>query len=128
VISVPSYSIHRDPGVWGEDVEEFRPERWFEKERQDDIQRTFNPFSYGPRYRTAEFAYDVTCLSHPCRGCVGRNLASMELLIILSSVFRRFDIVLEHPEETVSTCLSLKFICLMLFFSLRHARASCASQ
>lgn len=37
-----------------------------------------------------------------CRACVGRNLASLELLIIISSVFRRFDIVLEHPDETVS--------------------------
>jgi benzoate 4-monooxygenase len=35
------------------------------------------------------------------RACVGRNLASMELLIILSSVFRRYDIVLEHPEDKV---------------------------
>jgi cytochrome P450 len=54
VLSVPSYTIHRDPGVWGDDVEEFRPERWFEKARQDDMQRTFNPFSYGPRYDSGE--------------------------------------------------------------------------
>ena len=49
VVSVPSYTIHRDKGVWGEDPEVFRPERWFE---QDDemMQKTFNPFSYGPRY------------------------------------------------------------------------------
>jgi benzoate 4-monooxygenase len=49
VLSVPSYTIHRDPAVWGDDVEEFRPERWFETERQEAMQRTFNPFSYGPR-------------------------------------------------------------------------------
>ena len=34
--------------------------------------------------------------------CVGRNLASLELLIIISSIFRRYEIVLEHPEEPVS--------------------------
>jgi benzoate 4-monooxygenase len=49
VLSVPSYSIHRDPAVWGDDVESFRPERWFEEERKEAIGRTFNPFSYGPR-------------------------------------------------------------------------------
>ncbi len=49
VLSVPSYSIHRDKGIWGDDVEVYRPERWFERD-QADIQKTFNPFSFGPRY------------------------------------------------------------------------------
>lgn len=48
VLSVPSFSIHRDKAIWGDDVEEYRPERWFERD-QSDIQKTFNPFSYGPR-------------------------------------------------------------------------------
>ena len=47
-MSVPSYTIHRDPEIWGNDVEVFRPERWFEQD-QAGIQKTFNPFSYGPR-------------------------------------------------------------------------------
>jgi benzoate 4-monooxygenase len=46
---VPSFTIHRDPSVWGPDIEAFRPERWFEAERKDAMQRTFNPFSVGPR-------------------------------------------------------------------------------
>ena len=48
IVSVPSFSIHRDKAVWGEDVETYRPERWFER-NQADIQKTFNPFSTGPR-------------------------------------------------------------------------------
>lgn len=48
VLSVPTFTIHRDARVWGSDVEAFRPERWFEI-KQDDIQRAFNPFSFGPR-------------------------------------------------------------------------------
>lgn len=48
VLSVPSYTIHRNPEVWGEDVEIFRPERWFERDAAA-IQKTFNPFSFGPR-------------------------------------------------------------------------------
>ena len=51
VVSVPSYSIHRDKAIWGEDVEDYRPERWFER-NQADIQKTFNPFSTGPRQVT----------------------------------------------------------------------------
>ena len=52
VLSVPSYTIHRDPRVWGEDVEEYRPERWFDGD-QDAILKTFNPFSFGPRLVTS---------------------------------------------------------------------------
>jgi benzoate 4-monooxygenase len=51
IVSVPSYSIHRDKTIWGEDVETYRPERWFER-NQADIQKTFNPFSTGPRQAT----------------------------------------------------------------------------
>ncbi|KZT25634.1 cytochrome P450 monooxygenase, partial [Neolentinus lepideus HHB14362 ss-1] len=84
VLSVPTYTIHRDKGVWGEDADVFRPERWFEID-QADINKAFNPFSYGPR------------------SCVGRNLASMELLIIISSILRRYHFVLENPEKKFDT-------------------------
>ncbi len=48
ILSVPSYTIHRDPEVWGDDIEEYRPDRWFERDNVL-IQKTFNPFSLGPR-------------------------------------------------------------------------------
>lgn len=48
VLSVPTYTIHRDKEIWGEDCEAFRPERWFEQDK-NGIQKTFNPFSFGPR-------------------------------------------------------------------------------
>ncbi len=55
VLSVPSYTIHRDEKIWGDDIESFRPERWFERD-STDIQKTFNPFSIGPR-----------CADAPCQ-------------------------------------------------------------
>ncbi|KAF9010111.1 cytochrome P450 monooxygenase pc-bph [Cyathus striatus] len=84
VLSVPSYSIHRDPTIWGEDVEVYRPERWFEQDYAA-MQKTFNPFSVGPR------------------ACLGRNLAFLELQIIVGSILRRFDFVLEHPDQKLET-------------------------
>jgi len=84
VLSVPSYTIHRDPEIWGKDVEAFRPERWFEQD-QAGIQKTFNPFSCGPR------------------SCVGKNLANMELLIFVATIFRRYTFTLESPEEHLDT-------------------------
>ncbi|KAL5522614.1 hypothetical protein ACEPAG_8631 [Sanghuangporus baumii] len=78
VLSVPMYTVHRDPDVWGADADVFRPERWFERDPVK-LQKSFHPFSFGPR------------------ACVGRNLAMMELLLIISSIFHRYDIVLEQP-------------------------------
>ena len=49
VLSVPTYTIHRDVNVWGADVEAFRPERWSEGDATA-MNKAFNVFSYGPRY------------------------------------------------------------------------------
>lgn len=71
VLSVPAYTIHHSKEIWGEDADEFRPERWFDiNERQKNA---FIPFSYGPR------------------SCVGRNVAEMELALIVGTVFRRYE-------------------------------------
>jgi len=84
VLSVPSYTIHRDDRIWGDDVESFRPERWFERD-PSDIQKTFNPFSTGPRCANTRLVKN----SHTsCRACIGRNLAFLELQIIIGSIIR----------------------------------------
>lgn len=48
ILSVPTYTTHRDTSVWGADVEEFRPERWLEGDVKE-MQKAFAPFSIGPR-------------------------------------------------------------------------------
>jgi len=78
VLSVPSYTIHHSKEIWGDDADDFRPERW-EKltERQKEA---FIPFSYGPR------------------ACVGRNVAEMELALIVATTFRRYEFELYQGE------------------------------
>ncbi|EJC97643.1 cytochrome P450 monooxygenase pc-bph [Fomitiporia mediterranea MF3/22] len=80
VLSAPTYTIHRDPKVWGEDADVFRPERWLERDHAT-LLKVFNTFSYGPR------------------ACIGRNVATMELFIFISSIFRRYDLVLEEQNK-----------------------------
>lgn len=80
VLSVPAYTIHHSKEIWGEDADEFIPERW---EKLTERQKNgFIPFSYGPR------------------SCVGRNVAEMELALIVATTFRRyeFDLYQEHLE------------------------------
>lgn len=50
VVGVPIYTLHRDPDIWGNDPDVYRPERWFDVEKATAMHKAFNPFSSGPRY------------------------------------------------------------------------------
>ncbi|KAE8377276.1 cytochrome P450 [Aspergillus bertholletiae] len=80
ILSVPIYTVHHSPEIWGIDVEDFVPERW-DPERLTQRQKgSFIPFSTGPR------------------ACIGRNLAEMELFVGCATFFRLFDMRLEQKE------------------------------
>ncbi|KAI0403420.1 cytochrome P450 [Xylaria palmicola] len=81
VLSVPTYSIHHSKEIWGEDADEFRPERWAEATPRQ--RNAFIPFSYGPR------------------SCVGRNVAEMEMKMIAATWLRRYDVFLR--QEVMET-------------------------
>lgn len=76
VLSVPAYTIHHSTAIWGPDAHVFRPERWATLTEQQKA--AFVPFSYGPR------------------ACVGRNVAEMELALIVGTVFRRYEFTLRQ--------------------------------
>ncbi|BGP16320.1 hypothetical protein JCM10213v2_004322 [Rhodosporidiobolus nylandii] len=74
ILSVPSYSIHRLKNVWGDDAEEYRPERWLESEEKTrELEKALNVFSYGPR-------------------------STMELFCFISSLILRYDFALADPN------------------------------
>ena len=77
VLSVPSYTIHHMKDIWGDDVEEFKPDRWLNPTVRQKT--AFNPFSHGPR------------------ACVGQNVAIMELQLIIGTLFHRYEFALYQP-------------------------------
>ena len=79
-VTVYSWALHRKKSVVGEDALEFKPERWLDDKKSQDLHRCFMSFGYGSR------------------GCLGRNLAWMEMLKITSSFFRRYDARLQDPD------------------------------
>ncbi|EUC61057.1 cytochrome P450 family monooxygenase [Rhizoctonia solani AG-3 Rhs1AP] len=81
-MSVPSFVTNR-ANVWGQDAEDFRPERWLE-DTNGMFGKYYSPFSFGTR------------------ACIGRNLAIMDMLLIAATIFRRYDIQLAHADVKVS--------------------------
>jgi benzoate 4-monooxygenase len=65
------------------EADKFLPSRWLNGKRAA-AEKYFIPFSYGPR------------------ACIGRNVATMELLKVLSNVLKRYRFELLYPErETI---------------------------
>ncbi|XP_059306842.1 cytokinin hydroxylase-like [Lycium ferocissimum] len=85
-------SMHHDKQFWGEDVDEFKPERF-----KDDIhggckhKMGYLPFGFGGRM------------------CIGRNLTMMEYKIVLSLILTRFSFSISpNYRHCPSIMLSLR--------------------
>lgn len=77
-ILISIWSMHHNRSLWGDDVEEFRPERF----ETDPIDCSYIPFSAGVRI------------------CVGQHLAMNEAKVVLGTLLRHYSISLKtgQPE------------------------------
>ena len=74
IISLNAYAIQRDPDIWGEDADEFRPERFLGEEGRKKISSFgFLPFSKGSR------------------DCIGKYFALLETKMALAALVTRYD-------------------------------------
>uniref|UniRef100_A0A8H7NLZ0 Uncharacterized protein n=1 Tax=Bionectria ochroleuca TaxID=29856 RepID=A0A8H7NLZ0_BIOOC len=63
-------------------LESFIPERWLGDGRfLSDKKEALRPFSYGPR------------------NCIGKNLAYVEMRVILARIIWEFDLVMAHDSQ-----------------------------
>jgi cytochrome P450 len=74
IVSVGQWSSCHDP-VNFRNPDAFVPERWIDAAYDTDIKKAVQPFSVGPR------------------NCIGRNLAYMEMRILIARLFWNFDMV-----------------------------------
>ncbi|KAF7305701.1 Peroxidase [Mycena chlorophos] len=79
-VSAPAYTIQRDPRIWGEDAEEYRPERWIE-EGGGGLKKHMLTFGSGPR------------------ACIGKNLAYIQMQLALATVLLRYEFTMQ-PDVT----------------------------
>ncbi|SJZ50679.1 cytochrome P450 / NADPH-cytochrome P450 reductase [Enhydrobacter aerosaccus] len=75
--------LHRDPKVWGEDAEAFRPERFALENAEKLPPNAWKPFGNG------------------ARACIGRPFAMQEAQLVLSMMLQRFEFVLDDPAYTL---------------------------
>jgi cytochrome P450/NADPH-cytochrome P450 reductase len=87
--------IHRDPVAYGEDAEEFRPERMLDEEfdrRNKEFPNCWKPFGNG------------------MRACIGRPFAWQEALLVLAMLLQNFNFTMEDAsyQLQVKTTLTIK--------------------
>ncbi|KAL1862926.1 hypothetical protein Daus18300_008256 [Diaporthe australafricana] len=80
-VGVNCWVAHRNKEVWGEDAEEFRPERWLEssEEKLKAMNAMYMPFGLGSRT------------------CIGKNISLLEISKVIPHLVRKFDTTLIEP-------------------------------
>ncbi|CAN1291380.1 Cytochrome P450 CYP749A22 [Linum perenne] len=90
-IIIDTISLHKDPGIWGEDAHLFNPERFSEgvSKATNNNPSAFLPFGIGVRV------------------CVGSNFSANEAKIALSMILQRYEFTLSptyiHSPTSVIT-------------------------
>lgn len=89
-VGINPYVAGRNKSIWGEDADEFRPERWLRRpaESDEDYQKRLRLFN----------ACDLT-FGGGSRVCIGRNLANMEVYKIVATLVGRYEIQLADPQR-----------------------------
>ncbi|KAK2049719.1 cytochrome P450 [Colletotrichum somersetense] len=90
LVGMNPYILGRNRSVYGEDADEYRPERWLRQEHEDDE-------AY--RLRMRQWSAADIVFGGGSRICLGRNLSMMEIYKIVPSLVSRFEIRLVDPEE-----------------------------
>ena len=81
--------LHRDPAVWGDDAESFRPERFEPGMAEKLPPNAWKPFGNGQR------------------ACIGRGFAMQEAQLVLAMVLQRFDLEKADSDYTLKICETL---------------------
>lgn len=87
------YAINRSPEFWGNDGEEFRPERWIDTDKNGQL------VTNNTGGASTNFA-QITFL-HGQRSCIGKDFARAELRCAVAGVVGRFRFEMQNPKQKI---------------------------
>lgn len=83
IVGSYAWTVSRDQNLFGEDADEYRPQRWLsvDPETAKRMENASLTFGGGPPV------------------CIGKNIALLEVNKFIPELFRRFQLTLAHPEK-----------------------------
>jgi cytochrome P450 len=87
-ILISPWLINRSKELWGADAEVFRPERWIDDGRPNNM-------------GGATSNYDYMTFLHGPRSCIGQNFAKAELRCLVAAMVRKFEWELNMDEKDI---------------------------
>jgi cytochrome P450 len=75
-IGCSAWTLHLDKDLWGQDADEWRPERWLEASEGKKAEMKNSMFAFGAGSRT----------------CIGKNISYLEMYKLVPAVLRSFDV------------------------------------
>ncbi|CAI8496146.1 unnamed protein product [Hanseniaspora opuntiae] len=84
VVSTQPFSLHRNEDVFGDNINQFNPERWLKKSDEDDE-------TYENRMRM--FERNIMTFGQGNRMCLGMHLAVTEIKATVASIFGNRDLI-----------------------------------
>jgi len=87
------YAINRHPKLWGDNADDFVPERWIDVDEKGER----HPNASGG----APSNYAILTFLHGPRSCIGQGFAKAELRAITAAFVGSFDFAMADPNEKV---------------------------
>lgn len=88
IVGCNAWVLHRRPEIFGEDADEYRPERWTEASAAQLKEMKATMFQFGAGART----------------CIGKNISLLEIYKLVPTFLRNFEVEMAEPEKEWKTC------------------------
>ena len=83
IVGINPYVLHRDTRIFGSDADVWNPSRWLNDEEKE----------------TKKMEHSLLTFGAGKRGCLGKNIATLEMHKVVPALLMRYDIRLAHPEQ-----------------------------
>ena len=83
IVGINAWVAHRDRSTFGNDADEWRPERWLSDEERESKRMEGRLLTFGAG----------------TRACIGKHISFLEIYKVVPTLLRRFEIQLVHPER-----------------------------